>query len=83
MGVPYAPRAIRRIRETASQVGLTIEQRKENMEAAFFAKEQLAGGKHILVVDDVLTTGATLDAVAMALKAAGSVKVTGLVVARA
>ena len=83
MGLPYAPRVVRRIRETASQVGLTIEQRKENMNGAFIAKKQLADGKHILVVDDVLTTGATLDAVAMALKAAGASKVTGLVVARA
>lgn len=83
LGRPYVPLAVRRIRETASQVGLSIQERKENMNGAFQAQRRLAAGKQILIVDDVLTTGATLDAVAMSLKMAGAAKVVGLVVARA
>ncbi len=83
LGAVYSNTMLHRMRDTASQVGLSIEQRKENMEAAFSAGKGDLTGKTVLLVDDVLTTGATLDAAAKAFKAAGAGKVIGLVVARA
>ncbi|MEJ2759894.1 MAG: phosphoribosyltransferase family protein, partial [Anaerolineales bacterium] len=74
---------VHRVRDTASQVGLSIERRRENMVDAFAVQGKTLAGKTVLLVDDVLTTGATLDAAAKALKQAGAKKVTGLVVARA
>lgn len=83
LGVPYAKRLVKKVRDTVSQVGLSIEMRKQNMTGAFRVDGTGAAGKEVLVVDDVLTTGATLDAVAHALKEAGAKKVIGLVVSRA
>ena len=53
----------RRLRPTETQTKLTIEQRRENVKGAFALREktkQLVAGKHVLVIDDVLTTGATM-----------------------
>jgi len=83
LGRAYSCRVVRRVRDTDSQVGLTIEERKINMAEAFSAGKARLGGKTVLLVDDVLTTGATLDAAAKAFKEAGAGKVIGLVVARA
>lgn len=80
--VPYSGRAIQRVRETASQVDLGFAQRLENVKNAFWADPQKVAGKTILVVDDVTTTGATLNACAEALKNAGANAVYGFVVAR-
>jgi ComF family protein len=83
LGTVYRNRIVHRVRDTASQVGLSIERRRENMVDAFTVQGKTLAGKTVLLVDDVLTTGATLDAAAKALKQAGAKKVTGLVVARA
>ncbi len=57
-------------------------QRAENVKAAFAVKETISvKGKQILVVDDIFTTGATLEACARALKEKGAAGVTGLVIA--
>ena len=57
-------RVLRRVRRTVSQVGMSNESRKENVSGAFAlarsASAELAGVHHILLVDDVFTTGATL-----------------------
>jgi ComF family protein len=81
--IPFSQRILSRIRETQTQVGLTIKERQENMEGAFWADSKLAEGNNILVVDDVATSGATLNACAKALLEAGAVKVYGFSLARA
>jgi ComF family protein len=83
LGVRYYPQSLRRSRETRSQVGLSAAQRKENVIGAFEARSDLVSGRNILVVDDVTTSGATLEACAVALFDAGALKVFGLTLARA
>ncbi len=79
----YTPNALSRSRETRSQVGLTIDERKLNVLGAFKAKESLVSGKSILLVDDVATTGATLSACTSSLITAGAKSVYALTLARA
>ncbi|MBN1264535.1 MAG: ComF family protein [Anaerolineales bacterium] len=81
--LPCQHAAIFRTRETRSQVGLTLSERKNNVQEAFQADEVLVNGKRVLLVDDVCTTGATLFSCALALYSAGAREVTGLTVARA
>lgn len=80
LGVPCQPRWLRRIRATVSQTGLTAAQRRENPRGAFIAKT-LPAGASIVLVDDVLTTGATAHAAASALRASGASRVTVAVLA--
>lgn len=79
----YKPKALRRIRETVSQIGLSKIERKRNVFGAFDAKEEIVAGMRILIVDDVMTTGATLEACALALKQANAEKVYGVTLSRA
>ncbi|MDP2994436.1 MAG: ComF family protein [Anaerolineales bacterium] len=79
----YAPRALARSRETRSQVGLTVAERKENVSGAFRADAALVSGATVLLMDDVATTGATLSACATALLDAGVRTVYALTLARA
>lgn len=79
----YIPGALIRIRETRTQVGLTVAERKENVRGAFQARERFVRGKNILLMDDVATTGATLAEGAAALMNAGAKSVYGLTLARA
>lgn len=82
-GLAYSAQLVRRVRETQSQVGLSIEQRRENVHGAFLAQPDWVDGKSILVVDDVATSSSTLDACAEALLTAGCKAVYGLTVSRA
>jgi competence protein ComFC len=82
-GLPYYPRALRKTRETPSQVGLNLEQRWSNVAGSFEALPGDVQGRSVLVVDDVSTSGATLNACAQALADAGAVRVYGLTLARA
>ncbi len=81
--IPYISRVLVRTRETATQVELTRKQRQENVAGAFKAHTADVLGKFILVVDDIATSGSTLDSCADALFQAGAAKVYGLTLARA
>ncbi len=81
-GIPLI-NAARRIRATRSQTGLTNAQRRENVNGAFRARRgRPLEGLRVLLVDDVMTTGATASACAGALKRAGARSVTVLTLAR-
>lgn len=82
-GLAYKPSALIRKQETASQVYLSREQRAKNVKGAFWANPSMVSGKNILVVDDVTTTGATMQASAEALIEAGAACVYGITLARA
>jgi len=82
-GLAYLPSALRRVRETRSQIELKREERQENVRGAFRADPKKAQGRVILLVDDVATTGSTLSSCAEALYAAGAQDVFALTVARA
>lgn len=79
---PYRPRWLRRVRATAEQKGMpSATERRENVKGAFRAAAEVAG-QRILLVDDVMTTGATANEAASALKKAGANYVGVAVLAR-
>ena len=71
-GWRYSPQVLVRMRETRSQVGLSPMERKENISGAVRADPALVDGKEILLLDDVVTTGATIAAGSEALNNAGA-----------
>jgi ComF family protein len=82
-GIPLQKKLLRRVISTATQTLLTREQRATNMRGAFRAKRGVRlGGKRIVLVDDVFTTGATTSACAQSLRAAGAGDVCVWTVAR-
>jgi len=83
IGVPVEPSALQRTRHTSAQVGKSGLERQANLAGAFACPyPDLVHGRRIGLVDDVMTTGATLRGCAEVLRAAGAVRVFGLVVAR-
>jgi ComF family protein len=84
-GVKVASEALRRVRSTEQQIGLSRSQRASNVQGAFkVASERQSeiAGRHVVLIDDVLTSGATVDACARALLRAKAASVDVLVFAR-
>ena len=83
-GLELAADLLRRIRPTSPQVGLSPSARRENVRGVFAVSEaERVRNRTVLLVDDVMTTGATLSACAAALKRAGAARVMALSLARA
>lgn len=82
-GLPYQLKALKKVRDIPTQVGLSIDERYENVEGAFVADQVIVDRKSVLVIDDVVTSGATMDACSKALCTAGARDVYGLTLARA
>jgi ComF family protein len=82
VGVPVISKGLRRTRVTAVQMELNAVQRKENVSGAFACADQRVRGARVIIIDDVCTTGATLEACAVALLKTGAVSVMGLTLAR-
>lgn len=79
-----APGTLMRLRVTASQAGLTPRQRRENVRGAFSVSDPGAvAGKHVLMIDDIMTTGATARAAGKTLMRAGAESVWVATLARA
>ncbi|HUF38379.1 MAG TPA: ComF family protein [Anaerolineales bacterium] len=83
LGIEYRTDALQRVKETRSQVGLTPDQRTENLRAAFTADRGAVSGLNLLLLDDVFTSGATGNMCARALYEAGAESVRVFTLARA
>lgn len=82
LGVPLYAHALRRVHARKRQAGLPLDERLANVAGAFRAEDaDLVEGKRVLLVDDVITTGATAAACAQALLAAGAESVFALAMA--
>ncbi|MEQ1935165.1 MAG: ComF family protein [Fimbriimonadaceae bacterium] len=75
--LPNVSSGLLRFKRTRPQVGLTAEQRLENLRGAFRARESVEG-KSVLLVDDVITSGGTMLECARALRAAGAIEVNAI-----
>jgi ComF family protein len=84
LGIATYPRVLKRVRNTPPQVNLKPEERRKNVRGAFAVSErQRVYGREVIVVDDVYTTGATVQECAKVLKKAGAEAVHVLTLARA
>jgi ComF family protein len=83
IGCPAMPGMLKRIRPTISQTNLTAQDRLSNVADAFqHEREKWLAGRRVLLVDDVMTTGATVNTCAKALKKGGAVSVHVVTAAR-
>jgi len=80
--IPLALNILVKTRQTIPQLNLPQEKRKENVKGVFACtKPELIKGKNILLIDDVITTGATIQEAAKTLKKSGAKQILGIVVA--
>jgi ComF family protein len=83
-GIPYGERILKKVKDTPLQSALKKKERRKNLRGAFEVQDQAAiAGKAIVLVDDVYTTGATVNECSRALLKAGAARVAVLTVARA
>lgn len=81
--VPMFPDALVRTRRTEPQIELSAAERRLNVKGAFSVKKPgLIVGKRVLLLDDVMTTGSTMDECARVIKGAGATSVIALTIAR-
>jgi ComF family protein len=83
LDLQYAPQGLWKTRDTRSQVGLNISQRRENVRNVYQAEVKMVKRRSILLMDDVATTGSTIQSSAEALLLAGARDVYALTIARA
>jgi len=81
IGVAVDSHAARMVRVPADQIGQSAAQRRRNLRGAFVVDRDLRG-RHVALIDDVMTTGATLDALARAARASGAVRIEAWALAR-
>jgi ComF family protein len=81
--LPVIENQLYRLKDSLPQARTgTVEDRRRNVEKAFVSRKEAVFGKQLILIDDVCTSGATLEACAAALKAAGAVSVWGFTLAR-
>ena len=78
-GIPWDEQLVRKIKKTRSQKKLNAAERRRNLKKAYLVTGKISG-LTVLVVDDVYTTGSTMDAMAMSLREAGAEEVYFLTV---
>ncbi|MGA9574885.1 MAG: ComF family protein [Lysobacterales bacterium] len=83
LDIPIRANALKRQRNTPAQSGLSRKQRRKNLQGAFYWHGWPKPGRHVVLVDDVMTTGTTLSACTRVLKKAGAKRVDVWVAARA
>ncbi len=83
LGLPVDAHTLQRARATQSQMKLGAAERRQNVVGAFSCGRNTLAGQRVLLIDDVCTTGSTLDACAEALKEAGVASVWGVTLAKA
>ncbi len=82
LGVPLSDKALRRVRDTVPQFSLRHGQRAENIKDAFATFPSLVAQHKLLLVDDIMTTGATLEECCRTLRRGGALDIRVLVLAR-
>jgi len=82
LGIPLLANALQRVRATAPQSELDAGARQRNLRRAFAVKDGAELPAHVALIDDVMTTGATLNAAAKVLRRAGVARVDAWVCAR-
>ncbi len=80
---PITFKALYRIKETKPQFDLSPEERWQNVNGAFKTNKNIINGKNVLLIDDITTTGATINACAKSMKDAGALSVHALTVSYA
>jgi ComF family protein len=84
LGVALDFRSLVRVRATAPQTGMTVKARRENLRGAFALRDdEVVQNRRVALVDDVMTTGSTVQAAAQCLRASGAMEVNIWVIARA
>jgi ComF family protein len=83
LGLAFMPQALQKVRDTRSQVGLNVEERRQNVSEAYQANPLAVKRRSVLIMDDVATTGSTIASSAEALLAAGAEAVYAVTIARA
>ncbi len=81
VGIAWLPDACQRLRDTPSQAGLDLKTRQRNLRGAFACTIDLSG-KRVALIDDVMTSGSSLNELARAVRKAGAVEIQAWVLAR-